>query len=89
MSTDDASTYGSGESARCVHRLDRAWRRLGRDERAVLVEIAQGLVAGRRVYGELRLARDRRDLEREALEEVRDALVYVGAALVRRRRRRL
>lgn len=59
---------------------------LGEDELAVLAEVAAGLVAGRGAYGELRLAADRRDFEREALDEVRDALVYLGAAIVRRRR---
>ena len=34
----------------------------------------------------MRLVADRRDFEREALDEGRDALVYISAAIVRRRR---
>lgn len=56
---------------------------LGSDELEVLAQVADGLVRGRAVYGELDLARDQRDMGREALEEVRDGLVYVGAALAR------
>lgn len=63
-----------------------AWAQLGGDERAVLLHVASGLVHGRRVYGELDLVNDKRDMPAEALAEVRDALVYVGAALVRLQR---
>jgi hypothetical protein len=41
-------------------------------------------VRGRAIYGELQVESDQRGFDREALEEVRDALVYAGAALVRR-----
>lgn len=60
---------------------------LGADELEVLAEVADGLVRGREVYGELNVSRDPRDFIREGLEEVRDAVVYVAAELVRRRRR--
>lgn len=53
------------------------------DELEVLFTVAQGLVKGREVYGTLRVTTDNRDFGAEALEEVRDALVYVGAKLVR------
>ena len=48
--------------------------------------VAEGLRLGRAVYGELDLAHDARDMGREALEEVRDALIYSAAALVRQAR---
>jgi len=60
---------------------------LGDDEIAVLVEVARGLAAGRPVYGELDVDADPRDFRAEAGEELRDCLVYVGAALVRLGRR--
>jgi len=66
--------------------LDEACRDLGPDEMAVLSEVAEGLRLGRDVYGELRLDLDQRDFERELLDEVRDGLVYVAAAVIRRRR---
>jgi hypothetical protein len=60
------------------------------DELEVLAMVAAGLVRGRELYGELDLEADQRHFDREALEEVRDALVYAlvyaGAALVRRSR---
>jgi hypothetical protein len=40
---------------------------------------------GRQLYGQLDLAVDQRDFTREALDEVRDALVYIGAEIVRLR----
>ena len=56
---------------------------LGPDEAQVLALVAERLVTGRRTYGELKPARDRRDFAREALEEAADGLVYVAAGLVR------
>ena len=61
---------------------------LGPDELDVVLGVVEGLARGRAIYGELDLAADRRDFRREAGEEVRDALVYLGAELVRLRRRR-
>ncbi len=63
-------------------------RALGADELRVLAEVAAGLVAGRRVYGELRVDEDARDFDAEAGCEVRDSLVYLGAEAVRLHRRR-
>jgi hypothetical protein len=60
---------------------------LGHDEILVVREVVVGLKQGRQVYGPLDLQSDRRDMVGETLEEVRDALVYVGAALVRGKRR--
>lgn len=56
---------------------------LGADEAEVLAIVAERLVMGRQVYGELHPATDPRDFAREALEEAADGLVYVAAALVR------
>jgi hypothetical protein len=69
-------------------RLLRAVAMLDTDELAVLTLIATRLAQGRDTYGTLHLERDRRDFEHEALEELADALVYVGAALVQRTRGR-
>ena len=59
---------------------------LGPDELDVVLVVVEGLARGRAIYGELDLAADRRDFRREAGEEVRDAIVYFGAELVRLRR---
>ena len=59
---------------------------LSLDELDVLLAVAEGMVGGRHVYGALNVANDRRDFAREALEEIRDCLVYVGAKLVQVRR---
>jgi hypothetical protein len=56
---------------------------LGADELAVVAEVVDGLARGRAVYGELVLAADRRDFRCEAGQEVRDAIVYLAALLVR------
>ena len=60
---------------------------LGDDELELLLLIATRLWDGQRRYGRFDLDRDRREFDREALEEVADALVYSGVALVHRRRR--
>ena len=46
--------------------------------------IAERLLLGRRRYGELNLATDRRDFASEALEEAADMTVYAAAELLRR-----
>lgn len=61
---------------------------LGDDELEVLAEVVAGLVAGRRMYGELSLERDLRDFEREALEEARDGQIYTAIRLIQLRRAR-
>lgn len=70
-------------------RIAEAASILGDDELELLAVIAERLAEGRRRYGELRPASDRRDFAHEALEEVADALVYAAAGLVRERRRSL
>jgi hypothetical protein len=56
---------------------------LGLEELHVLELVAQGLARGRSTYGELRMADDARDFTSEAVAELRDAMVYVGAQLLR------
>ena len=56
---------------------------LNADERAVLMEIARRLVVGRRQYGALNLATDRRNFRREAFEEVVDMAVYMACDRVK------
>ena len=60
---------------------------LGDDELELLLLIATRMWAGQQRVGYFNLRRDRRDFNREALEEVADALVYSGVALVRHRHR--
>lgn len=67
-------------------RIAAALEQLGPDELEVLAEVAAGLQRGRGVYGELRIDTDRRDHDREALDEVRDGLVYAAIAFIKRRR---
>mgnify|MGYP001568265979 CR=1 FL=1 len=73
-----------------IQRIDAARDRIrdailemNEDEVLVLLHVADGLITGRGVYGRLRLDEDRRDFRKETMEEVRDALVYVAAELVR------
>lgn len=56
---------------------------LGPDELAATELVIAGLVRGRQVYGELDVATDTRNLAAETREELRDALVYSAAALLR------
>jgi hypothetical protein len=54
---------------------------LGTDEVRVLTRIAERLRAGRRMYGPLGLERDVRSFRnKEAREELEDALVYLACA---------
>lgn len=73
---------------RLLERISFAVHQLGRDELEVVAEVAEGLVAGRNVYGELQIDTDHRDHEREALDELRDGIVYAAVAAIQRRRRR-
>ena len=56
--------------------LDAIATGLGPDELRVLVFVAGRLAHGREEYGELHLARDRRDFRQERAEELADALIY-------------
>jgi len=66
-----------------VDALTIACADLGADELRVLSAIAARLAEGRRTYGELDLATDKRDFSAEARDEVFDALVYVACRLIR------
>ncbi|HEY1556764.1 MAG TPA: hypothetical protein VGF94_18140 [Kofleriaceae bacterium] len=68
-------------------RLAAIAEQLGADELAALELVATGLARGRQQYGELRVDADPRDFRREAADEIRDSLVYLGAELVRLHRR--
>jgi len=52
------------------------------DELKVLWYTASGLDNGRALYGSLNTSTDKRDMGHEAMQEIRDALVYVGTRLV-------
>ncbi len=60
---------------------------LGSDELQVLLQVARGLQSGRKVYGELDVTTEKRNMTKEALEEIRDCLVYVGVKLVQLERK--
>ena len=61
--------------------LDGVVRSLGRDEIRVLTRIAARLEVGKRQYGQLHLATDVREFrDKEAREEIEDALVYLACA---------
>lgn len=52
----------------------------------LLIAVAEGAVTGLTTYGPLRLSlprRDQRNWRKEALEEIRDSIFYLGAALLR------
>lgn len=55
------------------------------DERRIVDLIADRLEHGRKQYGDLDLARDKRDWNQEALEEALDLAVYLAIALIKRR----
>lgn len=57
------------------------------DEKRVLELVEEGLSSGREVYGPLEIDEDNRDWLEEAIEELRDALVYIAAKLVEIKRR--
>lgn len=62
-------------------KLRSIWCELGDIEREVLLEVADGLRVGQGCYGKFD-DNEERDMAHEALEEVRDALVYTARALV-------
>lgn len=62
-------------------------RTLGGDELELLAHIARRLVMGARQYGALSLDTDDRDWNREAEEELADAMVYRAARSVVKLRR--
>lgn len=61
---------------------------LPRDEQEVLLLVLEGAERGLSQYGALDLDTEERDLEAEALAEHRDAVFYLAADIVRRKRRR-
>lgn len=66
-----------------AERIHAALAELGADEAEVLALVAERLAAGRRTYGELQLATDRRDFREEALMELADGCVYLAAGIAR------
>lgn len=83
----EASALHGDATAIGADRLADLAALLGPDELEVLIAVAEGIARGRRVYGQLEIDRDRRDFAAEAGAELRDALVYVAAELVRLQRR--
>lgn len=57
------------------------------DEQHILHLISDRLEHGRKQYGDLDLAADKRDWNQEALEEALDLAVYLACALIKRRSR--
>ena len=56
--------------------------KLAPDELAVVCSVVEGLLQGKRTYGDLDLSTDPRHWQREALEELRDGLVYLTCQLL-------
>lgn len=75
------SPANSAKLAICDH-----LHKLGLDELEVVLEVVQGLVLGRSVYGQLVIETDARDWDKELREENRDALVYSAIAAIKRKR---
>jgi FixJ family two-component response regulator len=84
----EATATTADQRTESLARLTAIAAQLGPDELTVLEMVAAGLAHGRAVYGELDLAHDRRDFRAEAGDELRDALVYLAAELLRLRLRR-
>ena len=61
-----------------------ALEELGPDELRVMLFLAERLRGGKRVYGALDLATDRRDWRKERDEELADAIVYSACEALRR-----
>lgn len=80
-----ARAMSATDGAGMAERLMKICADLGADELRVLVLVAERLAAGRRRYGALDIAGDRRDFQLEAIEEVADALVYAACGLMRGR----
>lgn len=70
-----------------VEQLVGRVRQLVGDELALVDLVVDGLELGRKVYGQLDVAGDRRDFQREALHEGRDQLMYDCADVLSRLRR--
>jgi hypothetical protein len=66
-----------------AHELDEACDALGLDELRVVALVAKRLVLGRKVYGPLDVAGDRRDWRHEASEEALDCAVYLACESIR------
>lgn len=82
---NNATAYVIEETLAACHQLELRTlaMKLGADELGVLVAIAYRLTAGRKTYGELRLAREQRNFAVEALEESLDMAIYAAAGLTR------
>lgn len=61
--------------------LTAAFARLPKSDAIIALTMTQRLVAGRRVYGTLRLVEDRRDMMNELKEEVCDTISYALMAI--------
>ena len=66
-----------------MERLLAATAHLNADEMAVLVEVAEGLVKGRTVYGPLDVTDGRYEYVAEARAELRDFIAYAGMQSVK------
>jgi hypothetical protein len=71
------------DCATIAARLMQTAAELGPDELRILSLVTERLRTGQRRYGRFDLADDHRDFRQESLEEVADALVYAGCALLR------
>lgn len=80
--SNDLGHPGPGQVRAITDRIEA----LSPDERAVVLDLLDGLERGRVVYGPLEIDADRRDFADEARQEARDWLVYTIADALRRKR---
>lgn len=80
--SNDTGHPGPGPVRAITDRIEA----LSPDERAVVLDLLDGLERGRLVYGPLEIDADRRDFADEARQEARDWLVYTIADSLRRKR---
>lgn len=69
--------------------LDTLLEKLGPDEVMILVRVARRLEFGRIRYGDMKLASDKRNFMKEAMEELLDWLVYMEGEQERRAQRKM
>lgn len=79
---DDGPADACGDHRQHVDRLRALAAELGTDELRVLVLMAERLAKGRKRYGVLNLANDRRHFRSEAVEELLDAVAYLAMGLL-------
>lgn len=79
----DREPAGTYDGAGLAERLTEILPGLNTDELRLVVLVAERLAKGRRHYGPMNLATDRRNFTGEAVEELVDAAAYLAMQLLR------